>query len=522
MISQTIYSICELSKLSKIPFLLVSNPGYKKTLGVREYAKRNNYHLECLIGSRSTPEELLGYQVNDGSDSLKHLDAQWWHRIIEYEKKGVHSVLFCDEISTCSPQVQGSMFSLIQDRMNNKGELLPESTIIVAAANYAGNLTSYMDILPPTLNRFCIMNIAQNMNGLDVVDEIFDSKEVNEYSYEAMNDATAKEYYAQIKEVYSNMFKEYSDTKSAKGCLDVSNTNFSMLYQDSSKALYNFITIRTLWNLKEILKLCIECKMTNADFISMIIDGFIGAGTCNFDEAQANAYRNMMHRSLQSIVDRFSGASKAAEAKLKDAGSLETVSDACNALLMNSQKLNASEYKKELEYRCIDLIDNIYVNNARSFVLRFSLPERHNDLTFVSDIESAEELYKSYDFNDIALKEKVLQFLQLFMTYYVQYVENKDILDVDLNSLDMFKDYTSALYKSTFFGEKLDKNGRIQFIQIALSKEGNKFYETKLGMPMYNISFGTPIEDYSKVNAYIVMLDSNKKTIDSVKLSELI
>jgi hypothetical protein len=87
MIAQTVYDICELSKATKVPFLMISNPGGGKTTGVVRFAEKNGYHLEVVIGSRSTPEELLGYQVNNGGSSLEHLDSQWWSRIVEYDKK---------------------------------------------------------------------------------------------------------------------------------------------------------------------------------------------------------------------------------------------------------------------------------------------------------------------------------------------------------------------------------------------------------------------------------------------------
>jgi hypothetical protein len=49
-IAQTVYDICELSKNTKIPFLMVSNPGAGKTTGAMRYAEKNGYHLEVLIG----------------------------------------------------------------------------------------------------------------------------------------------------------------------------------------------------------------------------------------------------------------------------------------------------------------------------------------------------------------------------------------------------------------------------------------------------------------------------------------
>lgn len=411
-IDQTIYNVCELSRLSKIPFLLVSNPGYKKTLSVKRYAEENGYHVECLIGSRSTPEELLGYQVNDGKSAhLKHLDSQWWSRIMDYEKKGIHSILFCDELSTCSPQVQGAMFSLIQDRMNNNGEKLPDTTIIVSAANYSANLASYMDILSPTLNRFCIINIASGRNGLDIVDEIFNAKPVEKLTYRALSESQSKQYLDLMKKLYDNIFIEYSDKSSSKGSIDIQSTSFETIYQDAADGLYNFITLRTLWNLKEILKLCIELSITDEDFIGMVANGLVGLGSNNFNEQQGKAYRKLLRKSLMSVESKVLNI-EVKSSKERDIA--DDINGLASELLQSQQEVPFNDSKK-MQAELSMKINEEYGKPLEK--LKKIKTDKAVRSRFLSDYEILSEVTTSYKAND-ALNEALCKFLATYYWYY--------------------------------------------------------------------------------------------------------
>lgn len=411
-IDQTIYNVCELSKLSKIPFLLVSNPGYKKTLGVKRYAEENGYHVECLIGSRSTPEELLGYQVNDGKSShLKHLDSQWWSRIMDYEKKGVHSILFCDELSTCSPQVQGAMFSLIQDRMNNNGEKLPDTTIIVSAANYSSNLASYMDILSPTLNRFCIINIASGKNGLDIVNEIFNAEPVEKLTYKALSESQSKQYLELMKKLYDNIFIEYSDKSSSKGYIDVQATSFETIYQDAANGLYNFITLRTLWNLNEIFKLCIELSITDEDFIGMVANGLVGLGSNSFNEKQGEAYRKLLKRSLVSVESKVLNIKAAVE---EERETPDDINGLASELLQSLQEVPLGDRKK-LQSELARKIDEEYGEPLKK--LKDMKSDKAVRSRFLSDYEILSEVITSYK-ADGTLNDALCKVLATYYWYY--------------------------------------------------------------------------------------------------------
>ena len=59
-IEQTIINAVEVSRLTRIPVLFMSNPGLGKTTILKRYAAQHKLHLETLIGSRFTPEEISG------------------------------------------------------------------------------------------------------------------------------------------------------------------------------------------------------------------------------------------------------------------------------------------------------------------------------------------------------------------------------------------------------------------------------------------------------------------------------
>src|SRR5574344_270783 len=72
----------EMSRISKLPVLFISNPGYGKTSTIQQYAEINGYHVESLIGSRFSPEEILGYHVNNGGEGLEVFQPELYGRII--------------------------------------------------------------------------------------------------------------------------------------------------------------------------------------------------------------------------------------------------------------------------------------------------------------------------------------------------------------------------------------------------------------------------------------------------------
>lgn len=450
MIAQTVYDICELSKATKVPFLMISNPGGGKTTGVVRFAEKNGYHLEVVIGSRSTPEELLGYQVNNGGSSLEHLDSQWWSRIVEYDKKGIPSILFCDEISTCPGQTEGAMLSLIQDRKNQKGESLPESCIVLGAANYSKNLPSYMDIIAPAINRFCVVNIMDGMNGLDLVSELFhpEQNEAKERVHTPFTRAENDEYNKTMEQFFSNIFIEYSDRKSSKGFIDINNPDIAGMYQDADRALYNVITLRSMNNLTRLLKFGLEYGMNERGFLQKIADGLIGAGSNSFtDTKQAEAYRNQLHASITSIAQKFLKTTKATVSKAKEFNYGEkNLANIVSNMNMTAQEVGSfvktDEDDKQIE-TLIDAIKDNYGDYGKTVIEMNG--NKAKIAAFLSDYEAVGEFF---DENEDKLESEnahdIVKFLQKFSPYYAQLAKGKVLTDV--NKMRIFKNYKSSLY----------------------------------------------------------------------------
>lgn len=511
-IAQTVYDICELSKNTKIPFLMVSNPGAGKTTGAMRYAEKNGYHLEVLIGSRSTPEELLGYQVNNGGSSLEHLDSQWWARIIEYEKKGIPSILFCDEISTCPGQTEGAMLSLIQDRKNQKGESLPESCIVLGAANYSKNLPSYMDIIAPAINRFCVINLMDNMNGLDLVSELF-HPEMNEAyprEYTPFTEKENAEYSSTMEKFFTNLFTEYSDPKSSKGFIDITNTDIAGLYQDSEKGLYNFISLRSMNNMIKLLKSALEYGMTSKGFLSKIVDGLIGAGSCSFTEVkQAQMYRDTLHSSVDSISRKFAKKESFIKAKKSFDYGEDNVANIVSKLNMMSEEVNdfIDENKENKEIAClVNAVEKNYGDIGETLVELNNNTE--NRAKFLSDYEAVGEFF---DKNESKLESEQAHdlaiFLQKYTAYYAQLGKGRYLSDV--NKMRVFKNYKSSLYFCSLLAvdprinveniekdgvKKLVKNGDI--IEVGIRRISDKTpYKIPYNSSVSANNLGTPVTD---------------------------
>lgn len=305
-IEQNIIDAVEISKVTRIPVLFMSNPGLGKTTILTRYAEHNKMHLETLIGSRFTPEEISGYQVNpnNGSDHLVHLSPEWFSRIKENADQGRKTLLFIDELSTCSEFVQGALLSLIFDRTIGSGKYLPQDCLIVAAANYSGNLPSTMNLMAPTLNRFIIINLNHNYNALDMMQEFLNPPKP--VKYPGLAKKVLPDFKTNFMNRYQNIWKEiflkYSDPKGHLGLLDISNQKLDGLYSESTDCIYNFISGRTISYLSRALMAYTCLDISNSDILKKIIDGLVGAGTCLFVEEQGNAFRKKLYDEFEKLI----------------------------------------------------------------------------------------------------------------------------------------------------------------------------------------------------------------------------
>ena len=76
----------EVSKRSKVPVLFFSNPGYGKTTSIESYARVQGMHVESLIGSQYSEDEILGFQSRTDKSYLEVLEPEWYHRTMAYDE----------------------------------------------------------------------------------------------------------------------------------------------------------------------------------------------------------------------------------------------------------------------------------------------------------------------------------------------------------------------------------------------------------------------------------------------------
>jgi len=300
----------ELSKLSNIPVLFLGNPGVAKTTVVKSYAKSNGYEVEELIGSQSTPEEILGYQVNEeGMKSLSLKFPDWFVRILERSEKNISTLLFIDEITTTSPYVQAALLKLIFDRQIGRTSM-PNDCLIVSAGNYKDNLGGIFEMLSPTLNRFMIVNMKP---------ESVDSNEYNRYFINNFCKVTPPELTAitynthklsddiimsiesDVTEFFHELFNRFGSNNSSNGLVDMSYTKICATY-DVEGNVYGVVTPRILHYVTKLIAATISSGIPDID---NLIDGLIGAGTCQFTDKQAVAYRNWTHKCVSMILTKY-------------------------------------------------------------------------------------------------------------------------------------------------------------------------------------------------------------------------
>ncbi|MDR2739428.1 MAG: AAA family ATPase [Treponema sp.] len=322
----------EITRDSKVPILLMANPGLAKSTVVYNWARRNGYHIETLIGSRFSQEEILGFQVRaelpakrftredeTGEHYLELLAPHWYRNIMDQENNfHVPSVLFLDELSTAQENVQGALLQLVFERKIGNGRTLPESTLVIAAANYKQNIPFQFNIMAPILNRFCIVNLSYENNDsfLDefLQDEadlakdlvVFSEKKITSWQKNYLRDG--------LKMMFRTLFRSFEDDnrdmdKELVYTMDINNQVYNTMYDDDSRYVYNFISGRTLWYLYKITLSFLYKGLTmeehGAAMLNMVY-GLIGLGTNTFTEKQRKTYLKSAETLYRRIYDVLS------------------------------------------------------------------------------------------------------------------------------------------------------------------------------------------------------------------------
>lgn len=302
-INISIFTALKVSEISKVPVLIMSNPGLGKSTSVEMFAEVRDYHLTLLRGNSTSPEEVLGFDVFDNTikdaKSTKHLRPTWFAEILEVAEKGGKTLLFLDEITTCHSAIQAALLHLVFERKVGS-ERLPEDTLIVSAGNYAQNLSNSMEMLPPLMNRFMIFNITPDHTDLDTFLCKFDGaiassegkiKDFMGNLKETMKKLDAqevdipKDQYNKIGEYIERGIKQTARALMTSGSkpVDLSITDLNGIYADAENEtkLYGFTTFRTLNYLRDVTIASFKCfgksGITSDNYRNMI-DGLCGIG----------------------------------------------------------------------------------------------------------------------------------------------------------------------------------------------------------------------------------------------------
>lgn len=302
-INVSIFTALKVSEMSKVPVLIMSNPGLGKSTTVELFAKVRGYKLILLRGNSTTSEEIMGYDVANDNPEAKttiHLRPSWYTKILKHSETGGKTLLFLDEITTANEYVQASLLHLVFERKVGDEEL-PEDTLIVSAGNYAQNLSNSMQMLPPLMNRFMIFNITPTHKDLDTFlckyEGAIASKDgkVNDFM-KALEKVMVKLDSQEMKDLTEgqiNKIGEYIErgikmttrslmTSGAK-VLDMSITDLQGLYADAENEtkLYGFATFRTLNKLRDVTLasyLCFGKAGITSDNYRNMVDGLCGIG----------------------------------------------------------------------------------------------------------------------------------------------------------------------------------------------------------------------------------------------------
>ena len=297
----SIFAALKVSEVSRIPVLLLSNPGIGKTTTVYMFAKQRGYEVVELRGNSTTAEEVNGYDVApkdvtfDRPTAACHLRPSWFEEVLKNQEKGLKTLLFLDEITTANEFVQSALLKLIFDRTCGR-EPLPDDTLIISAGNYSSNLTSSMSLLPPVMNRFMIYNIIPTVGDLDVFLNRYKGSAIGKlenYSEEisktlAEIDANQKivsdNTYSRIGELFESAIKlTCQQIISGNTKVDLSITDLQGIYNNLSTdpRVYGFISFRTLTYLRDVAiswYLCFGKEGISSSNFRNAIDGLCGVG----------------------------------------------------------------------------------------------------------------------------------------------------------------------------------------------------------------------------------------------------
>lgn len=421
-----------LSKESDIPFLLVGNPGFGKTTVVHAWAKQNGYHVEEIMGSSFSRDEVLGYMVNVNG-SLEMLEPFWFKRIKKLSNEGIKSVLFIDELSTTGGDVQSSLLRLIFERTIGNGESLPEGTIVMSAANYKANLPGYCDVSSPATNRFCIINLEEASLETMVDDYVINEMPTPKSpKFGTINPSNMAKIRLRIGNSMKKTFIKYSSSEDGGNVLNPLNHNlqiYDVENDTNTKRLANFISGRSLNFLLRVLVSIARSDIEETEpLIRGVVEGLVGAGTNTFpSETVQEAYISYMTDSFTDDVAKI----RKMFVKYDNAPAYETVT---NKLVEDVKKVASSsdndklfenirrniEYNPEEREQIVADVNQLAAAikiQGRNFTKKYM-----NDAFFKSVCDYLANVYAPF-----AKKAKIDRTVSDYVRYYLRKIEKNNV-----------------------------------------------------------------------------------------------
>lgn len=421
-----------LSKESDIPFLLVGNPGFGKTTVVHAWAKQNGYHVEEIMGSSFSRDEVLGYMVNVNG-SLEMLEPFWFKRIKKLSNEGIKSVLFIDELSTTGGDVQSSLLRLIFERTIGNGESLPEGTIVMSAANYKANLPGYCDVSSPAANRFCIINLEEASLETMVDDYVINEMPTPKSpKFGTINPSNMAKIRLRIGNSMKKTFIKYSSSEDGGNVLNPLNHNlqiYDVENDTNTKRLANFISGRSLNFLLRVLVSIARSDIEETEpLIRGVVEGLVGAGTNTFpSETVQEAYISYMTDSFTDDVAKI----RKMFVKYNNAPAYEAVT---NKLVEDIKKVASSsdndklfenirrnvEYNPEEREQIVADVNQLAAAikiQGRNFTKKYM-----NDAFFKSVCDYLANVYAPF-----AKKAKIDRTVSDYVRYYLRKIEKNNV-----------------------------------------------------------------------------------------------
>lgn len=362
-INAQIFKVLRISELSKVPVLLIGNPGCGKTTTVEIFCKIAGYELVLLRGSQSSPEEILGFEVNEGNPdkTTTHLNPRWYAEVKEYEKQGKKVLLFLDEITTSNEPTQAALLHLVLGRKLTDDDKLPDSCLVVSAGNYSGNLSSGFNLIPPLMNRFMIVNIIPGDKDLDsflgkyqpsLIDPEYELDQI--YKNEERNQDQS--FINATKLLIEKSIREFTRSLIKSGELDLTVTEISDIYTSTQTSILpGLVTLRSLNFFREV---SIYTYLTygkagiSSEFFDLMTKGLVGIGYVNRDGSPTPI--SLSEKYKQAII------STCIELDKNKSKSLVGYNDAITKILgFDASLIDESDIKERLKVMTIGDINSL-------------------------------------------------------------------------------------------------------------------------------------------------------------------